>query len=255
MTAQERLQAARQAAIEGRHEEALEGLLWFHHHALEEDPSLRGVRLSYALSYWSELAKTYPPALQALKDLREQKAQVLLHGEGDRAVFYDVKAIDERLGDSRATYELYLALAAHWPELAAACTQSALPAIAALRDYALADRLRPDPEARIRELAGRLRWDMQWSKRRRYMRAPARWASIRNYAADIRLQTEISAGIGRPGEARRLAALAVDLIGDPSLRAEIRTALARPSPGGLNMAWWNHLRTKACRREARRQAA
>lgn len=119
MTAQERLQAARQAAVDGRYQEALDGFIWFHRHALEEQPSLYGVRLSYGLFYWLDLAKNYPPALQALENLREQKAQALLHVAGDRALFHDVEAIDARLDRSRATYELYLALADRHPELAA----------------------------------------------------------------------------------------------------------------------------------------
>lgn len=40
MTAQERLHVAHLAAIEGKHEEALTEYIWFHDHALEEQPSL-----------------------------------------------------------------------------------------------------------------------------------------------------------------------------------------------------------------------
>jgi hypothetical protein len=255
MTAQERLQAARRAADDGRYQEALDGLIWFHHHALEENPSLYGVRLSYALFYWRDLARDYAPALQALQDLREQKAQTLLRGEGDRALFHDVEAIDERLDRSRATYELYLALAERHPQLAAECAQLALPAIAAAQDYRLADRIRRDPEEHIRELADRLRWDMHWVKRSKYSRAPARWASIRNYAAGVRLDTEITAGIGRADEARRLEALAVDLIDDPSLRAEARAEIAGPAAHRPGVARFHHRRAKAQRREARHQRA
>jgi hypothetical protein len=74
MGARERFAAARLAAREGRHQEALDGLLWFHHHALEEQRSLRAVRLSYALYEWLDLGRVYPPARQALEDVREQTA-------------------------------------------------------------------------------------------------------------------------------------------------------------------------------------
>lgn len=255
MTARERFDAARRAAREGRYEEALEGLVWFHHHALEERPSLRGVRLSYALYEWVDLGRKYPPARQALDEVREGAAQALLRGEGDADLFHDIVAIDEALGQSRATYELYLALVDHAPELATQCARLALPAIAAAGDYRLAYRLRGDPETRIREMAGHLRRDMRWAKRRKYTHAPARWASIKIYTSDVRLETEITAGIDQPSEAQRLAKLAVDLIDDPSLRAAIRAELARPTPSSLKMARFDHRRAKAKRREARHLAA
>lgn len=92
---------------------------------------------------------------------------------------------------------------------------------------------------------------MCWVKRSKYSRAPARWASIRNYAAGVRLDTEITAGIGRADEARRLAALAVNLIGDPSLRAEARAEIARPAAHRPGAARFYQRRPKAQRREAR----
>jgi hypothetical protein len=229
MNAQERLYAARQATREGRHEEALRELVWFHHHALEEDRALYGVRLSYALFDWIELGKVYPPAQQALLELREQKAQTLLQGKGNRVLFHDVEAIDERLGQARATYELYLALAERHPALAAQCVSLAIPAIVAVKDYRLAHELRTDPEARLRRQAAELRPDLQRMKHRRYIGAPFRWSMIKGYAEAVRRDAEITAGIGQHAEARRLTALAVDLIHDPSLRAAVRAEIAKPS--------------------------
>ena len=44
-----------------RYAEALERFLWFHDHALEHNPGMAGVRLSFALSYWKNLGDVYPP--------------------------------------------------------------------------------------------------------------------------------------------------------------------------------------------------
>ena len=227
MTALERFEAARQATKEGRHEDALRDLAWFHDHALEENRSLAGVRLSYALRDWINLGQLYPPALQALQAVRDRKTQTLLRGEGDRRLFHDVEAINERLDDARATHALYLALAERQPELASQCTGLALPAIVAVGDYALADRLRPAPEAAIRASAARLAAEIPRIKHRPYTRAPVRWAEIRGYADTVRLHLAITAGIGDAAEARRLAALAVDLIDSPPLRAAVRKEIAR----------------------------
>lgn len=248
MNALERLHAARQAARDGRHEEALRELVWFHHHALEENRYLAGVRLSYALYDWLNLGKAYPPAQQALIKVREQKAQTLLQGEGNRALFHDIEAIDERLGQAGATYELYMALVERHPALAAQCAQLALPSIVAVKDYRLAHQLRTDPEARLRTSAAALREDIRDIKHRRFTRAPQRWASIKSYTESARRDVEITAGIGEHAEARRLAALAVDLIYDPSLRAAVRAGIAKSlaSPG---MGKLNARRAMALRRE------
>src|SRR4051812_29867743 len=65
MNASERLHSGRTATHEGRFEEALSQFIWFHEHSLEEDRAYLGVRLSFALSYWMELAERYPPARAA----------------------------------------------------------------------------------------------------------------------------------------------------------------------------------------------
>ncbi|ATQ77529.1 hypothetical protein CR152_25770 [Massilia violaceinigra] len=70
MNAQERLLKADEAAREGRHEVASQEFIWFHHHALDEEPSLYGVRLFFAPSYWNELGQVYPKALDALHAIR-----------------------------------------------------------------------------------------------------------------------------------------------------------------------------------------
>lgn len=63
----EALTRARAAAAAGRHAEALRDLLWFHEHALDLEPSLYGLRLSFALGAWKDLADVYPPAMAELR--------------------------------------------------------------------------------------------------------------------------------------------------------------------------------------------
>lgn len=75
MNVREKLRSAQQAAEAGRYAEALEGYIWYHDNALSHDPAQAGVRLSYAIGYWLKLAQDYPPALLALKDIRDQKTK------------------------------------------------------------------------------------------------------------------------------------------------------------------------------------
>lgn len=93
-----RLSAGQLAAREGRYEEALREYVWFHDHALDHEQSLYGVRLSFALSYWMDLAKEYPEARKKLEDIRDRKTATLAAGGGDRALFHDVRSINWALG-------------------------------------------------------------------------------------------------------------------------------------------------------------
>src|SRR5260221_6412353 len=66
----------------GRYEEALQRHLWLHQHGLESDPAYSGVRLSFWLSDWLELARRYPKAKQALIEIRDRDTSTLAAGRG-----------------------------------------------------------------------------------------------------------------------------------------------------------------------------
>lgn len=227
MTARERLFAARQARTERCYEDALTDLVWLHDHALEENRAWYAVRLSYALFEWIELGRVCPPARQALEAVRDRKTDSLLRGKGDGELFHDVVSINEVLQVPGATHALYLALDEHWPALASQYAGLALPAIVAVKDYALAARIRPAPEALIRERAARLSRSIASIKHQPYHPAPMRWSGVKSYADLVKRHLAITAGIGDEIGARRLHALAVDAIHSPPLRAQVRTAIAR----------------------------
>ncbi len=127
MKARERLQAGRAATHEGRFEEALLHFLWFHDHALLEDPAFAGVRLSFALGYWLELAEQYAPAIDAFRARRDAKIASLKAGQLDRSLFHDVEAMSERLQEDEMTATLFDLLHERSPEFARACSRIAVP--------------------------------------------------------------------------------------------------------------------------------
>lgn len=92
---------------EGRHREALERFIWFHDHALEHEPAMYGVRLSFALSSWEALGAVYPPAKTSLLEIRNRKEQMLMEGKGSFGLFHDVVAFNEVLGENEKTVTLF----------------------------------------------------------------------------------------------------------------------------------------------------
>ncbi|WP_296942139.1 hypothetical protein [uncultured Massilia sp.] len=227
--AKQRLQAGRAAARAGRHEEALREFAWFHDHALDDTPSLYGVRLSFALHDWVRLGEAYPPARQALDAVRARKAQALLDGAADFSLFHDVASIDEMLGMPQATGTLYAALAERAPAFARAVAGVALPLLVQAGDYVLADRMRPEPAQALREHANLLARHLRWARRQPYAPMPLRWSFIEGHAALVRMHVAITAAVGGPAAAGRLAAQAIAAIPDPLLRATVREQIARPS--------------------------
>ncbi len=164
MNLHERLMAAYLAAREGRHEEALDEYIWFHENALKMDPAFRGVRLSFALTYWLELGSQYPKAMDALTTIRDHKTQLLSEGVQDRDLFQDVVALNESLGRTSETHLLFKNLAMLHPEFATACARLAIPAILKAGDFELARRFLVDPQATIDRLSASFNEDIEFAR-------------------------------------------------------------------------------------------
>jgi hypothetical protein len=165
------LQEARSYARNGRHAEALKRHLWFHDHALKYQPSLYGVRLSFALSDWRRLGSRYPPALEELKKVRDEAADRVRGGEGDRKVFHDAfhdfVAINRVLDDEDRTVELFAWLDAHFPNRAREVIDIAQPVLMKAKEYGLCGR-HVDPDASLKRLRFRLRTTMAQDRSRSF---------------------------------------------------------------------------------------
>lgn len=230
MDAGARLAAARLAANEGRHEEALREYQWFHAHALDESRSWYGVRLSYALIEWADLGRQYAPARQALEELRGHKTALLLAGQGDRQLFHEVEAIHDALGERGHTHRLFVELEKLAPELAKSCADHALTAIIEAGDFALAERLLPEPERVVRRQARLLNEGFADRRSRRFTRAPLVATHINICADKVREVLTVLESRGRMQEAARLRKLAADLIPATTIRRAVRAALLPGAP-------------------------
>ena len=224
MNAQERLRAARDKVSQGLHEDALREFQWFHAHALEERPSLYGVRLSFALSAWAELGAVYPPARQALEEVRERDTALLLAGQAGFQLFHDVASINETLGERERTHALFARLIDIAPELAQSCFNIALPSIIASADFELAERMLPEPAQFVREQCDMLLRVFR-HRRKRFTEPPHFTHMIDHYARDVGMLITMLEGRGRRSEAARIRTLAADLIHVTTLRRSVRAAL------------------------------
>jgi hypothetical protein len=228
MTALTRFGDAQDAMHEGRHDEALQGFIWFYQHALDDDPALEEMRY-YLIGMWVGLGQAYPKALEALRTIRGDKATALLAGDQDREAFWDIVIIDAELGETAATYQFYKALAAAAPVFAAECALIAMPAIVEARDYALAAKLMPPAEPFVREMARVLEQDIAAIKQRPFSLVPERRAEISTYVSEVQRVLIVLAGNGELDEAASIGALAVKLIKSPSVRRDVAAGLGKRS--------------------------
>jgi hypothetical protein len=228
--AHQRLYEAQQAAMEGRHEEALRGFVWFHNHALKHQPSLYGVRLSFALWYWTELAKAYPKAGRALEHIRKRNTAALLNGGGNPETFHDVASINQHLKKGAETHRLFVRLDAARPRLAAKCARFAMRALVDAGDFRRARRYTPDPAARLVRHAAFLNQELPKIPeriRKSGTKAPVKDAYISNYCDDAKLLIAILRGAGERKAAAQLRHSAVAMIAIPSARREVAERLGR----------------------------
>jgi hypothetical protein len=148
------LTSARADRLAGRYEEALQKHLWFHHEALKHQPTLVGVRGSFAIADWATLADKYQPAMLALLKERTDAAAAVVEGRDVRDAFADVAAIDRELDEYRETYRLFLLIESQDEALARRVYRSAREALLEVKDYARVGKyLDPDVELKmVREM-------------------------------------------------------------------------------------------------------
>lgn len=225
MDPRERLSKGRAAADVGDYESALREYVWFHNHALEHERSLYGVRLSFALAYWKELASVFPPAQMALENIRDEKVAALSGGAVDRALFHDVASINEYLGAERSTYELFRRLDQEAPAFAQRCAALALEAVVAANDFGLAARYSPDPENELLRFSATLNEDVAEHNAGPPVKAPRLDAYTYIYCNRVRTIIQILTGLGRRDDAECAREWAVALVDDTEIRSRVGGSL------------------------------
>jgi hypothetical protein len=100
-----------------QYERALLIHAWLQDKSLAKQPSFYGVRLSFALAEWKELAKEHPPAQQAIDD-RFTALSAAFRASGRREQFHDLVSIAQYFGKEQAIIGMLQDLSAADPALA-----------------------------------------------------------------------------------------------------------------------------------------
>lgn len=135
----------------GKYKEALDKHIWFHE-ASKEMSGMGGVRLSYALGLWNKLAEQYPPALEALVELRNSKRDVLLNGNGTFDEFHDLSAINGELDETDDTASVFIQIYKKDPEQSKAYYNVVEDFLVAKKEYEICGECMGDPHSRYLEI-------------------------------------------------------------------------------------------------------
>jgi tetratricopeptide (TPR) repeat protein len=225
------LREADEDARRGKYEAALKKYQWFHRNALDIEPALAGVRLSFALSAWRRLGGAYPPALAALTETRDAALESFKR-ERREGAFADFVAINRTLGEDSRTAEAFVLLDKEDPEMARQVFGRARPALIKAKEYSLCGKyLKPKEDlSRALEL---YRMNKDSAKDERFGPEFKRFAeeSFTNETTTIIALLVVN---GREEEAKDVASAAKSERDDSAFHAAVERALQgvvpEPSP-------------------------
>ncbi len=157
------LDEIRQLAKAGQFQQALEKHLWFHEES-RSSSGMGGVRLSYAISAWIELGEKYPPAFEALIQVRDKDKEKLLSGNGSFDNFHDLSAVNRGLGEDEETLELFLILDRKYPEQSPSYYIVAEDLLIEHKKYDICAKYIGDPIAKYEGLRHRREMELSFAK-------------------------------------------------------------------------------------------
>jgi serine/threonine protein kinase len=222
------LKEAADLKARGKYEPALQRHLWYHQHALEIDPAQVGVRLSFALSQWRDLAARYPKARDALVQVRDHALRDFAMGRGSVALFQEISALNRHLNSEEVTLDLFKAIHEREPALAQRCYQIAEPLLVQRGEYALCAGYIPDAQARFdRILKVRERTVPIADNATGADQALLREHIRNTFVDDTCRLIEILVAVGRRADATRIQEQAVAVSNSPKLEAAVQDAEKR----------------------------
>ena len=217
------LQEARADTRANRYKTALAKHVWFHENALAIRPSLYGVRLSFALSYWLELAQQYPPALTKLKEIRDSARKNVMAGREVRESFHDMEAINDHLDEHKATAKVFEILDEKSPKTAKEVFDLAQPSLIQDKAYTLVGKY-ISPKDDFAKMSEAYRQGKKLADDARFGASHLDFAN-KKFVNDATTLVAVLTVNERKKEAEEIAASARVEFDDDSLRAALEKAL------------------------------
>lgn len=231
------LQEAREDVKHQRYEVALSKILWFHENAAVLQPSLSGVRLSFALSYWLELGEVYPPALEKMKQLRDEAEKQIRNEKQVRVRFedfHDFVALNRTLREEERTAKAFEWLDKTDEEDAQRVFLAAQPALIKQRAYKLCgkyiDSERDFSRIRRSYTMGLLMADKRFGARHREF-------TEKKFLNDVTTLIAILAQNDRKAEASEVASEAKKIVEDPDLQKKLDKQMESALSGTVPKPW------------------
>lgn len=212
----------------GRYELALAKHLWFHEHALHQ-PSLYGVRLSFALGYWFELAEEFPPALDELKHARE-RAVIRFHGSGyDHSAFHDFVSLNRTLGEEGRTVDAFKVLHRMDSQAARGVYRLAEPSLIRQSEYELCGRYL-QPKKQFDNAVQIYRHGREFEAQHAHPKHRPPETARPSFINEITTLVSLLVQNNRRDEAQRIADAALRELDDDSFRNALAEALTGKVP-------------------------
>ena len=189
-----------------RYERALAKQIWIHENSLKHNPAFTGVRLSFALNAWHDLAKDYSPAMDQLIEARNEASNAALDGKKTFESFHTFAAINRTLGDESLTVDTFIQLETQNQDAAKLVYLIAKPALIAAKEYKICNKyLEPD-----RSYAQMLQmWQINQRLAKKPLRGPALLAFGKNkFTNDTTTLIALLVVNEREAEAKEIAARA-----------------------------------------------
>jgi hypothetical protein len=221
-----RTEAAKLTSM-GRYDEALQRCLWYHEHALEYGES-DAVRLSFGLSDWVELARRYPPARQALLDLRDRDVRDFAEGRGFFDKFMEVSSINSYLHEDDATLALFESIRQKDPQLASLCFNAIEELLVKRGKYELCSSYITNPLGKFDLILSARGIELNAAQKFPGQRQAQFRASAEKRFVDRTGQLlEVLLAMGKKAEAAKILERATAVSDDPRLKSAIEDAESR----------------------------
>jgi hypothetical protein len=232
-------EVARQHVAEGRPEQALE-LYSATYRAARAAPSAAGASTSMCLTEWAELARGYPPAAQALRQLRSATVQRLrgtqddggTTGEPSRGLdalddFAEVAAISARIDETDYPVELFEDLAVNHPAVAEDCAAQARRLLVRAGRFELARRHLGDPMEVVTRMAAvfEQRLTRGFGHISEDLRQIVRARTVEDYLSGVREVLAVLEGVGDHDLADHVRHRAVAAVPWAHVREDVEASL------------------------------